>query len=73
MLKYEQDFFHNGGGDARPLRSWSDFSSLQYIGGVDTHPLQIVATVWMKSLNNFSGALNLLHHYKINVDHLLAF
>ena len=30
MLKDEQDCSYNGGGDARPLRSWSDFSTLQY-------------------------------------------
>ena len=29
--KYEQDCSYNGGGDARPLRIWSDFSTLQYI------------------------------------------
>ena len=30
-------------------------------------------TVWMKSLTNFTGALILLHHYKRNLAHLLAF
>ena len=30
-------------------------------------------TVWMKSLTMFSGALHLLHHYKSNLAHLLAF
>ena len=30
MLKYEQDFSYNGGGDANPLRSWSDFSYIKY-------------------------------------------
>ena len=31
MLKYDQDCSYNGGGDAKPLRSWSDFSTMQYI------------------------------------------
>ena len=30
MLKYEQNRSYNGGGDAMPLKIWSDFSSLQY-------------------------------------------
>ena len=30
MLKDEQDCSYNGGGDARPLRSWSDFPTIQY-------------------------------------------
>ena len=30
MLKDEQDYFSIGGGDARPLKTWSDFSSVQY-------------------------------------------
>ena len=30
-------------------------------------------TVRMKSLTMFSGALHLLHHYKSNLAHLLAF
>ena len=32
-----------------------------------------MATVWMKSLTMFSGALHLLHHYESNFAHLLAF
>ena len=31
MLKDQQDCFHNGGGVSRPLKTWSDFSSIQYI------------------------------------------
>ena len=31
MLKDEQNRSYNGGGDAIPLKIWSDFSSLQYI------------------------------------------
>ena len=30
-------------------------------------------TVWMKSLTVFSGALHLLHYYKINLANLLTF
>ena len=30
-------------------------------------------TAWLKSLTMFSGALHLLHHYKSNLAHLLAF
>ena len=30
MLKDEQDLSHNGGGDARPLKTWSEFSTMQY-------------------------------------------
>ena len=30
MLKDEQDFSHNGKGDARPLKTSSDLSSIQY-------------------------------------------
>ena len=30
MLKDEQNRSYNGGGDARPLKIWSDFSSIQY-------------------------------------------
>ena len=29
MIKDEQDFPYIGGGDSRPLRIWSDFSSVQ--------------------------------------------
>ena len=31
MLKDEQNCFYNGGGEARPLKIWSDFSSIQYV------------------------------------------
>ena len=31
MLKDEQDFSYGGGGDASPLKTWSDFSSVQYV------------------------------------------
>ena len=31
MLKYEQKILYNGGGDANLLKTWSDFSSIQYI------------------------------------------
>ena len=31
MLKDEQYFSHNSGGDARTLETWSDFSSLKYL------------------------------------------
>ena len=30
MLKDEQDCSYNGGGDARPLKTWLDLSSAQY-------------------------------------------
>ena len=30
MLKDEQDCSYNGGGDARPLKTWLDFSSARY-------------------------------------------
>ena len=30
MLKDEHDCYYTAGGDARPLRRWSDFSSLYY-------------------------------------------
>ena len=30
MLKDEQDCSHNRGGDARPQKSWSYFSTIQY-------------------------------------------
>ena len=30
MLKDEEDFSYNGGGDARPMKTWSDFSSAPY-------------------------------------------
>ena len=33
MLKDEQNCSYNGGGDARPLKIWSDFSSIQYVVG----------------------------------------
>ena len=31
MIKYEQNFSYNGRGDAKPLETWSDFSSIQYV------------------------------------------
>ena len=30
MLKYEQNFLYDSGGDTSPLRSWSGFSTLYY-------------------------------------------
>ena len=30
MLKDEQNCSFNGGGDAKPLKTWSEFSSIQY-------------------------------------------
>ena len=31
MLKDDSNFSYNGGGDANPLKIWSEFSSIQYI------------------------------------------
>ena len=31
MLKGEQNCSYNGGEDAKPLKTWSDFLSIQYI------------------------------------------
>ena len=37
MLKDEQNCSHNGGGDANPLKTWSDFSSIQYKNDKKSH------------------------------------
>ena len=31
MLKDDQDYSYNGGGDAKPQKTWSDFSTMQYM------------------------------------------
>ena len=34
MLKDEQDCFYIDGGDARPLKTWSEYSSAQYVRSI---------------------------------------
>ena len=31
MLKDDQDYYYNGGGDAKLQKTWSDFSTMQYM------------------------------------------
>ena len=38
MLKDEQNCSYNGGGDAKPLKIWSDFSSMQYYQNSMSNP-----------------------------------
>ena len=59
MLEDEQNCSHGGGGDARPLKIWSDF-----------HPY---STVRMISTARFSVHILLLHHYGSDLAHISDF
>ena len=49
MLKDEQNYYYIGGGYAKPLETWSDFSSIEYSSLIPLRTVTSLQRIWLIS------------------------